>query len=383
MDLKKYDKLRKKINTKDFEGNNKSLDWWLYYFSFVGNLSSIFFAYFLLYPSLHNAVTLHVTSGGFGEAISHILTIVLLSMFEIVKRYFIRNFSNDYLSNRKKLDSHGIGWLVASILIIVTSFYISISGSKNFGTTSVQKNVTADYGFNQKNDSIVSAFEAKIKIYIDDNAAIRNANIELGNKLREVPVEYISVMKNYQQIIDKNLNSIANNDAKISKLDDELKNEIKELRSSLNTIKSDNSDEDSKNILLFIVIVIFNEVIIIGGICFREYYEHKLYELNYQKYEKFYQKRDRYRSLLKYVFGDGKLTVGDKVISGLELKELVREKSTIVNSNKLVDEFLRDMDTLGIFTTNGKRRMIAMQYHEALSVVENYDDALRILENLK
>ena len=141
--------------------------------------------------------------------------------------------------------------------------------------------------------------------------------------------------------------------------------------------------EDNKNILLFIIIVIFNEVIIIGGIYFREFYEHKLFEINYQKYEKFYQKRDRYRSLLMYVFGDGKLTIGDKVISGLELKELVREKSTIVNGNKLVDEFLRDMDTLGVFTTNGKRRMIAMQYHEALTVVENYDDALRILENLK
>lgn len=383
MDLKKYDKLRKKINTKDFEGNNKSLDRWLYYFSFVGNISSIFFAYFLLYPSLLNAVTLHITSGGFGEAISHILTIVLLSMFEIVKRYFIRNFSNDYLSNRKKLDSHGVSWLVAAILIIVTSFYISISGSKNFGTTSVQKNVTADYGFNVKKDSLVSVFDAKKKIYVDDNSALRNVNIGLRNTLANTPIGYVGVRKDYQQIIDRNLNTIANNDAEINKINVELDSKIVELKNGLNVIKSDNYDEDNKNILLFIIIVIFNEVIIIGGIYFREFYEHKLFEINYQKYEKFYQKRDRYRSLLMYVFGDGKLTIGDKVISGLELKELVREKSTIVNGNKLVDEFLRDMDTLGVFTTNGKRRMIAMQYHEALTVVENYDDALRILENLK
>ena len=52
MDIKKYDTLRNKINKKDFEGKNKSLDKWLYRFSFFGNIGSIFFAYFLVYPSL-------------------------------------------------------------------------------------------------------------------------------------------------------------------------------------------------------------------------------------------------------------------------------------------------------------------------------------------
>ena len=57
MDLKKYDELRNKIHTKDFEGRNKSLDKWLYNLSFLGNVGSIFFAYFLVSPALNKAIS--------------------------------------------------------------------------------------------------------------------------------------------------------------------------------------------------------------------------------------------------------------------------------------------------------------------------------------
>ena len=41
------------------------------------------------------------------------------------------------------------------------------------------------------------------------------------------------------------------------------------------------------------------------------------------------------------------------------------------------------MESLSIFEVQGKRRLINATYQEALDVVENFDDALRILENLK
>jgi hypothetical protein len=108
-----------------------------------------------------------------------------------------------------------------------------------------------------------------------------------------------------------------------------------------------------------------------------------LYVINQQKFEKIYTKKDRYRSLLAFIYNEGKLLPGDKVMSGIELKELVGEKTTIQNSNKFVDEFLHDMDKVGIFTTVGKRRMIGCTYNEANTIVENFDEALRILENMK
>ena len=81
MDLKKYDKLRNKINTKDFEGNNKGLDKWLWIFSFIGNISSIFFAYFLVFPALLKAITANFVTGDWGTVLAFGLTLIFLSIF--------------------------------------------------------------------------------------------------------------------------------------------------------------------------------------------------------------------------------------------------------------------------------------------------------------
>ena len=129
--------------------------------------------------------------------------------------------------------------------------------------------------------------------------------------------------------------------------------------------------------------MIFNELIIIGGLYFREYYEYNLYIINQDKFEKINLKKDRYRALLSFVYNDGKLGSGDKVLPSLELKGVVAEKTQIQNSNKFVDEFLRDMDRLTIFTTHGKRRLINKPLTEALDIIDNYDDTYRVLENLK
>ena len=128
MDLKKYDELRKKISTKDFEGNNKGLDKWLWRFSFIGNASAIFFAYFLVYPALLKTISLHFVDGFWGTAIAFLLAIIFLTIFEVTKRYLVRNFSSDYMGNRRKINPKIVGWLTTAITIIALSFYLSIAG---------------------------------------------------------------------------------------------------------------------------------------------------------------------------------------------------------------------------------------------------------------
>jgi len=383
MDLKKYDKLREKIKTKDFEGNNQGLDKWLYAFSFVGNISAIFFAYFLVYPSLLKAITLNFLTGFWGTAIAFLFTIVFLSIFEITKRYFIKNFSNDYLDNKKKVNAQILGWFALSLSIVVLSFYLSITGSKNLATTSLHKNVVAETEVSSKTDSLAQIYGARKGIYENDNEALRKVNNDLRNTLAQTPINYMSARRDYQSSIDKNTKIIGDNQAEITKIISEENIKINELRQGLDTQRSGNQTEDVKNIFLFIVIVIFNEVLIIGGIYFREFFEHKLFELNHQRFEKIYQKKDRYRALLAFTYGSGKLVPGDKVISGAELKEIVAEKTNIQNSNKLIEEFLQDMDRLCIFATNGKRRHIVATYQEAIDIVEKFDDAFRVIENMK
>jgi len=383
MDLKKYDELRKKINTKDFEGNNKGLDKWLFNFSFIGNISSIFFAYFLLYPALLKAITLNFVTGNWGIALAFSLTLIFLTIFEITKRYFIRNFSNDYVNNNKKVKVKTFSWLAVSITIVILSFYLSISGSKNLATTSVIKNAVVQTEVASKTDSLTSVFDVEKQIYVQDNEALRAVNADLRKTLSETPLNYITARKEYQTSIDKNTELIRENDNKITEIDEELQLAVAEIRQEFTQTKSGNADEDAKNILLFIIIVCFNEIIIIGGLYFREYFEYTLYTTNQDKFEKIYQKKDRYKALLTFVYNDGKLTTGEKVMSGMVLKEAVAEKTNIQNSNKFVEEFLRDMDNLGIFVTIGKRRNVAVSFTEALNIIENYDDTYRILENIR
>jgi hypothetical protein len=383
MDLTNYDKLRSKINQKDFETRNKGLDMWLWRFSFLGNISAIFFAYFLVYPALSKTITINFIQGALGNTIALILSVVFLGTFEIIKRYFIGNFSDDYFTSNRKLNFQVGGWFTLALAIVAISFYLSISGSKNLATTSVFKNAVVETRVASKGDSLAMIYDTRKKTYSDDNERLRTVTNDLRQRLAETPLNYMTARKEYQTSIDKNVGIIAGNEAEIDKLDAELNARIGELKENLNTAKSGHESEDTRNIFLFIIIVVINEVLIIGGIHFREYYEHRLFEINHQKFEKVYQKKDRYRALLAFVYGNGKLTPGDKVISGLELKDIVAEKTTIPNSNKLVDEFLQDMDRLNIFVTNGKRRNISATYNEAVNIVERFDDAFRVIENMK
>lgn len=383
MDLSKYDKLRKKIDTKDFEGNNSALDKWLFKFSFIGNISSIFFAYFLVYPSLLKAITVNFINGNWGIAIAFILTLVFLTIFEITKRYFVRNFSNDFVVNQRKVGLKMLSWLTISTTFIILSFYLSVTGSKNLATTSSFKNTVAKTEIVSEIDTLNKLYDGKKLLYVDDNKSLRAVNIELRLKMKETPLNYITARKEYQVSIDKNIELIKENNVEIKTIDIELRLKIGELKSDLDVTKLSNKNEDSKNKLLFIIIVCFNELIIIGGLYFREYFEYNLYLINQDKFEKIYKKKDRYRALISFIYQNGKLNVGDGVLSGLKLKEAVADKTNIQNSNKFVDEFLHDMDRLNIFTTIGKRRNIASSFTEALDIIENYDDTYRILENIK
>lgn len=383
MDLKKYDELRKKIDTKDFEGNNKGLDKWLWKFSFIGNISSIFFAYFLVFPALLKAIAVNFVTGNWAVGLAFVITLIFLLIFEIIKRYLIRNFSNDFVVNKKKLSFKIFGWSLTSIAIIAMSFYLSISGSKNLATTSSVKNIVATTEISSQIDSLTSVYDQRKSIYVADNEALRSTTSNLRKTLSETPLNYMTARREYQVSIDKNGDIIKDNDTKIAGIDNDLQLAVAELNQGLQETRSGNADEDTKTKLLFVIIVIFNELIIIGGLYFREFYEYNLYLINQDQFEKIYLKKDRYRALINFIYRDGKLSTGDKVMPRLELQEAVKEKANLQNSNKFVDEFLRDMDRLTIFATVGKRRNIEKTYTEALDIIENYDDSYRVLENLK
>jgi hypothetical protein len=230
---------------------------------------------------------------------------------------------------------------------------------------------------------LISKYDERLKQKNDYILQLIDINKDLSQKMDKTPIGWETIKDGYRNDISNNDKKINETKAEISNIESELKIETSKLENKLNSNYSSIDSENMQNIILFIIIAVVSELLIFFGIYFREWYEYKLMILGEQKYEKFYLKRDRYRALITFVYNSGKAIVGDKVISGAELKELVKEKTTLPNSNKLVDEFLKDMDNMGVFNIVGKRRHIGVIYDDAIDVIENFDDTYRILENMK
>lgn len=384
MEFHKYNQLRNKINRKDFEGNFKILDLWLYIFSFIGNIGSVLFSYFLVYPSLFKALSINMANDGSGvQFLSLSLTLLILVIFEIIKRYVVSSFSFTFISNKKRIKASSLSWLVVSISILALSFYLSIIGSKNFASTGEIKNEVNKANVSLVIDSLNVKYENSKLLYIKDNEELRAINNDLRKKLGDTPMGYVSVRNQYQLNIDKNVEMIEKNDAQIQKIDERLKEKISDLNAELDESKLMNYDDDFKNITLFIIIAIFCELIIFAGIYFREYFQYNSYLINRVKYEKIYTRKERYRALLGFIYNGGTLNIGNQVIGIQKVKDLVADKSTIQNSDALVEEFFLDMDRLKVFVLNGTRRKILISYDEALEIVESFDDTLKYIENMK
>lgn len=384
MEFDKYNQLRNKINRKDFEGNYKFLDRWLYVFSFIGNIGSILFSYFLVYPNLYKAISINVMSEGTGVMLlSLVLTLIILIIFEIIKRYVVSTFSFTFISNKKRIKANNLSWLFVSISILALSFYLSIIGSKNFASTGEVKNEITKTNISLVIDSITHKYEKDKVPYIDDNKELRSINNDLRRKLGDTPLGYVSVRNQYQLNIDKNVEMIEKNNIQINKIDEILNKKTLKLNSELEETKLINYNDDFKNIILFIIIAIFCELIIFAGIYFREYFEYNSFLINRLKYEKIYTRKERYRALLSFIYNGGSLNVGGQVTGILKIKELVADKSTVQDSDALVENFFLDMDRLKVFSLNGTRRKVLMTYEDALEIVENFDDTLKYIENMK
>ena len=384
MDLKKYDELRKKIHTKDFEGKNKNLDNWLYKLSFLGNLGSIFFAYFLVSPALKKAISLNLISGQWGIALAILITILILVSFETIKRLLIKNLSFDLVKNKFKILKASIfGWFIFSTAVVCLSFYLSLNGARNFASTSFQRNEVAQVDMQTQIDSVTNIYSEQMNIYTEENDDLRERNNEVRQKYSETPLNYRTVRNELQATIDKNTEIINTNLERIDELNADLSAEIAEIRETYKSATDQNQRDDIRNIWLFILISTSIEILIIVGVYFREYYEYNLYRLHEERLETVYQKRDRYKTMLRFVYQDGEVHAGQRVMGAAKIIDAVEENTRIPNPKKFVETFLEDMEKIGIFVTEGKRRMTQATYSEALSIVEEFDDSLRILENLK
>jgi len=384
MDVKKYDELRNEVKEKDFETKNKSLNHWLFNFSYLGNLGSILFAFCLIFPITLKVISANLVQGNFANGLAIGITITILTLFELMKRIVLANLSIDLVKTKWNIFKREvIWWFFLSMTIVLSSAFLSINGAKEFSKTSKGKNIIVINNTQIKIDSITNYYNKRKSLLIIDGDSLRQDNGRLRNKITQTPLNYRGTRKDYQSIIDANLKTIETNDNKISQIDNELANKALDFQKKQEIITTKNIKEDFGNIILFILLSTVIESIIIIGIWFRKYYDYTVFQFNESKLEAIHKKRKNYKILLQFIYKNGNLQSDEPVIGVTKIKRMVKDNANIAMPNKLIEEFFIDATYLGVFKVIGNKRFTQISYKEAYEKIENFDKITRILNDLK
>lgn len=374
MEIDKYRKLREEIRNNSFEKKYTSVDWILYYASFFGNIASIFFAFFLWFPSLLKTITLHIADNTFTYAIAVGSTIILLSLVEFLKRGVLGIFSSEFIEAKMKIANKSIfGLLVFSTAIVGLSFYFSINGAVEFSKTSEKTNVAVVENSKIMLDSLVKMNEIAKAPINEELTSLRESNKIVRQKRDDTPLEQRRVRNDYNKLIDENEKLIASNTKKLDDLENNFKKKLDDLKKEENASKNANAESDKGNVLLFLLVSTFIEIIIVIGVYFRQLYIHKSFYEAETKLEPLLKKRDKYELLLRVVYRNGEVKQDEQIISLNKLTEITKNKGAQYTA-KHIKDFYSEMTHMGAFRVVANKRYSLVSYEEAKKLLESLEN---------
>lgn len=374
MNIEKYKKLREEIRNKSFEKKYTTVDWILYYASFFGNIASIFFAFFLWFPSLLKTITLHIADNGLTYAIAVATTIILLSVVEFLKRGIVGIFSSEYIEANGKLNNKStIGLLFFSVAILGLSFYFSINGAIEFSKTSGKANVVIEQTTKNYVDSLTIMNEQAKEPIKQELSSLRESNKGIRVKRDDTPMEQRRTRNDYDQLIQSNEKLIANNTKALTDLDVDLKKKLDAFKLENSKSKTQNEEADKGNILLFLIVSTFIEILIVIGVYFRELYIHKAFYESEAKLEPIVRKREKYEKLLNLVYKNGEVKQDDQIISLKKLTEIMKNKGALYTP-KHISDFYLDMGNLNAFRIVTNKRYAMVSYEEAKKLLDSLEN---------
>lgn len=373
MEIEKYRKLRDEIRNQSFEKKFISVDWILYYASFFGNIASIFFAFFLWFPSLLKTIQLHVAENAFTYGVAVVTTVILLSLVEFLKRGVLGIFSSEFIEAKMKIANKSIfSLLLFSTAIVGLSFYFSINGAVEFSKTSDKVNIQVESSTKIMQDSLVKMHELAKTPINEELTSLRASNKILREKRDNTPLDHRRVRNDYSNLIDDNEKLIASNTEKLSNLDADFKKKIDQLKKEELASKSKNVESDKDNVLLFLLVSTFIEVIIVIGVYFRHLYIHKSFYEAEEKLEPILKKREKYETLLRIIYKNGEVKQDEQIISLNKLCEIVKNKGAQYTA-KHVKDFYTEMTHMGAFKVVSNKRYTLVSYEDARKLLEAMD----------
>jgi len=350
--IEQYKILKDKIENNNFERSYNIIDKILYYFSFLGNCASIIFAYFFVNLLLFNAV-----DDFWGKNfLIPFISLIALTSFELLKRFLFKQTTINILGS-KKINSEILATISLSFLLISGSFYLSLNGAKTMADKNKKIDSKIEVITDKKTDSLNRVYDGKIAKLDSDKATwVKLIETSRGVKLKT----------QYNALINK-----TNDDIKSTEKERDDKIKLLEVK---NNNKADfQKKEVTTNILAFIIISSFIELIILIGVWFDTYYDFRSFKEFDDKISTDTNIKNYllYIDLIEILYNSGKTRRGEDFSSFNKFKEVVKIRGINI-SDKTIQDFYTLLKYLKISTTVGNRRTVEKSYDEAKDILAEY-----------
>jgi len=373
MKIKDFDKLEKKLNGQNFHESYGNINKVMTGLSYFGHVASIFLAFFMLSNILLGVMENH--------AVVYVVTVIILSAIELLKRDIFHKFSVMYLKLRA-FTKDVMPLFLLSVTIIGISFYSSIKGAGEYSSKGDMIQKDFDKLNKQFEDSITKVYSVKIE------------NIEKEKGLKEKPL--LVLYKQQTELGELALKGALSRDqkklektlpAKIKELEDKNKSFIDDKKKEILDVEKERDvkitehhkktkkdsekkkSDNSTNSLAFIIFSTLIEISILAGVYFNDYYDVRSYREKRSQLEKdpSFQKWKLYNQMLEVIYTE-ETKMNQKLPSNKGIIEMCKMNEIIVLP-KDVTEFLKTMSSMGVVKVSGSTRYINKVREQAFEIL--------------
>lgn len=350
MKITEFKKLDKEISNYSFSNSYSNINVILKVLSYLGNLASIFLAYFFMSSILSGPI-------GDNQFMIVISSLVILFGIELLKRDIFDKFSIQSLKDQT-LKKSALPLAILSLVFIFLSFYSSLNGAKKFSSKTEEIEVVTDNKFETFKDSLTANYNERINVFENRNEILFNQNIKFDEEASELPANYITAKQRIRSNKKANLEQIDSNYEKIEDLKTELQSKLDSERKELESKSSKEKEKNNDNSFIFIILSTLIELVILGGVYFNEYYKFRSYREFKKKVETdpVYQKWSLYDSIYETIIPEG-VKMNEKLPSYTSLIDSCKMNDLIVLP-KDIKSFMKLLSNLGIIKTSGSAKYV-------------------------
>lgn len=383
MNFEVFKKLKNEIKDKNFYNNYKGFSSLSYFISYIGNAFSILFAYFYVNNIISSTV---LTPTPTVSLLIVIASITILLMLELIKRFIFDKFSQSFIFDKLKFQNNETIILgIVSVMLIATSFYLSLNGAHKFADRKDDIKMNADNEINIYSDSLNKKYDVKINEFENQNKTLfltnqgyeeRISNLSKqyndgtlsGSDLRRVKQEMNDVRK------DKDVNNVLveKNDSRIKELKTEKELELKKFGDKKLEYANKTVDKTSSNPMIFFIFSTVIELLILFGIWFINYFKIR----SVGDYERLITKDPKYKMFNIFnefinIIYKTDTKIGDLLPFKNELIKILKANSLDLN-NKELDDILRILTHNGVLKAKGNKKSIGMIKEDAIEIIKNH-----------